>query len=415
MGRTVAIPGLLVFLVSGRISLGQAVTVGALPANPNIVVDAYPGEALTAINFANPAGATATLTYAWFSWSNPSCPLAVKIRFFRFGPAPPRGPTPWQSFAERGPFDVNSLTQSVLLTPPVEVQRGDTIGLVRLTSCGNPVGQATESGPFYAFAGDVTSITPGASPPATPYPGTLSALATNALLPSPHVAAVLPVVGSTPGANGSFFRTSVQLHNPGSSLASGRIVVHPSGGSGSESDPSLRYSLAALQSLFIPDLLPAIGISGLGSADLEVESGPVPVVVVRVFNDAGAAGTTGFTEDLVAPDKALSPERFGILILPPDLVAYRFNLGMRTFDAGASILANLYDSTGRLITQIARILPSNFHSQENAADFFRFPALPENGRILINLFSAGSRAILYGATVDNRTNDPSFQLATEVP
>ncbi len=192
-------------------------------------------------------------------------------------------------------------------------------------------------------------------------------------------------------------------------------MVHLSGRSGSESDPSLRYSIAAGQSLFIPDLLPAIGISGLGSADLEVESGPVPVAVVRVFNDAGPAGTTGFTEDLILPEEALSPEEFGILILPPDLAAYRFNIGMRTFDAGASILANLYDSTGHLVAQVARLVQSNFHSQENTTDFFRVPELPANGRILINLFSAGSSAIIYGATVDNRTNDPSLQLAAKVP
>ena len=415
MVRIAAVSSLFLSLVPGRIALAQTVKVGALPPSPNIAVDAYPGEALTAINFSNPAGAPATLAYAWFSWSNSPCPLAAKIRFFRFGPTPPRGPTPWQSFAERGPFNVDSSTQSVLLSPPVEVQRGDTIGIVRLTACGNPVGQATESGPFHAFAGDVSSITPGASPPATPYSGTLSALATSSLLPSPHVAAVVPVVGSTPGANGSFFRTSVQLHNPGSTLASGRIVVHLSGRSGGESDPSLRYSLAAGQGLFIPDLLPAIGISGLGSADLEVESGRLPVAVVRVFNDAGPAGTTGFTEDLILPEEALSPEQFGILILPPDLAAYRFNIGMRTFDAGASILANLYDSTGHLVAQVARLVPSNFYSQENATEFFRVPELPANGRILINLFSAGSSAIIYGATVDNRTNDPSLQLAAKVP
>jgi hypothetical protein len=414
VARITAFSSLLVLALQSPSVLGQTVTVGALPSNPDIVVDAYPVEALTAIDFSNPAGSAAALTHAWFSWSNAPCPQAVKIRFFRFGPAPPRG-TPWQAFAERGPFNVDSLTQFVLLTPPVEVQRGDTIGVVRLTSCGNPMGQATEAGPFYAFAGDVGSITPGASPPATPYSGTLSALASNAHLPSPHVAAVLPVVGSTPGANGAFFRTSVQLHNPGSTVASGRVVVHPSGGSGSESDPSLHYTIAAGEALFVPDLLPAIGMSGLGSADLEVESGRVPVALVRVFNDAGQAGTTGFTEDLIAPEEALSPEQSGILILPPDLAAYRFNIGIRTFDAGALILINLYDSTGRLITQVARSVPPNFHSQENAASFFRLSSLPENGRILINFLSAESRAIVYGATVDNRTNDPSLQRAAKVP
>jgi virginiamycin B lyase len=50
---------------------------------------------------------------------------------------------------------------------------------------------------------------------------------------------VLPVVGSTPGLAGSYFRTSLQLHNPAREPALGRIVFHPTGVSGSASDPSL--------------------------------------------------------------------------------------------------------------------------------------------------------------------------------
>jgi hypothetical protein len=404
----------LALLLNSGFAHGQTVRVGALPSHPDFTVDAYPGEVLTAVNFSNPAAAAATLTYAWFAWSATPCPLATKIRFFRFGPTPPRGPTPWQSFAERGPFDVNSRIQSILLTPPVEVQSGDVIGIVRLTSCGNPMGQTTESGPFYAFEGDIVSIVPGASPPAIPYPGTLAVLASNVVLPSPHAAGILPVVGSAAGANGSFFRTSVQLHNPGSTPATGRIVVHPSGSIGSASDPSFHYSLDS-KGLFIPDLLPAIGMSGLGSADLEVESGPTPILVVRVFNDAGTAGTSGFTEELIPAEEALTPDQFAFLILPPDSVAYRFNIGVRSLDASVSLLANLYDSTGRLLKQEVRFLPPNFHFQENAADFFGSASLPENGRILISVFGEGNRAIVYGATVDNRTNDPSFQLARRFP
>jgi len=407
--------GCLSFSFLAGTARGQTVRVGALPSRPNIVVDAYPGERLTAIDFTEPAGASATLSHAWFSWSSTPCPLAAKIRFFRFGPPPPVGPTPWRSFAERGPFDITSPVQYVLLTPPVEVQRGDLVGIVRLTSCGNPMGQTTEAEIFAAFKGDLDSITLEASPPATEYSGSLAILAANVFLPSPSVAAVLPVVGSAPGANGSFFRTSVQLHNPGSTLTTGRIVVHPSGKSGSESDPSLRYSLGAGQAVFIADLLPAIGMSGLGSADLEVETGVVPVTVVRVFNDAGPGGTTGFTESLLAPEEALSPEQFGYLILPPDSAAFRFNIGVRTFDVAVSILANLYDSTGRLLRQGATLIPPNFHMQENVADFFGQSSLPENGRVLISLFGSGNRAIVYGATVDNRTNDPSFQLARPFP
>jgi hypothetical protein len=266
---------------------------------------------------------------------------------------------------------------------------------------------------FYAFPGDVAVLL-GTPIDSTVYSGTLSLLATNASPPARTPTAILPVVGSTPGVNGSFFRTSVQLHNPGSP-ASGRIIIHPSGRVGNEFDPALRYSLAPGQGLFIPDLLPAVGMSGLGSADVEVETGALPVMVVRVFNDEGSAGTTGFTEEVIPPEDSLTPERFAYLILPPDAVAYRFNIGVRTLDGGAAVLANLYDSAGNLLRQAVRLVAPHSHLQENAAEFFQRPDLPENGRIFISLFNAGNRAFVYGATVDNRTNDPSFQLARPFP
>ena len=76
--------------------------------------------------------------------------------------------------------------------------------------------------------------------------------------------------------------------------------------SGSAADPLLAYTLAPGQTQSIADLLPALGRSGLGSADVEATSGYVPTATVRVFNDAGAAGTTGFTEELMRKEDALT-------------------------------------------------------------------------------------------------------------
>src|SRR6266542_4123244 len=53
---------------------------------------------------------------------------------------------------------------------------------------------------------------------------------------------ILPVVGSTVGVGGSFFRTSVQLYNSTGAPITGQIVFHPSGLSGSGLDPALAYS-----------------------------------------------------------------------------------------------------------------------------------------------------------------------------
>jgi streptogramin lyase len=224
---------------------------------------------------------------------------------------------------------------------------------------------------------------------------------------------VLPVAGSTPGANGTFFKTSVQLHNPGSAPIAGQIVFHASGTSGRDSDPALLYSLAPGQTQSIADLLPAMGRSGLGSADIEVVSGSPPFATARVFNDAGAAGTTGFTEEAIRPEEALSIGARGVLLLPADLTAFRFNIGVRTLDLGASITLTVHDALGAFVASVRRDFPAAYHLQQTATEFLSGSTLPPGGSVTVEIVSGS--AIVYGATVDNITGDPSLQMAQAAP
>ncbi len=221
--------------------------------------------------------------------------------------------------------------------------------------------------------------------------------------------AFLPVVGSTPGAGGSFFRTSVQLHNATTASISGRIVFHPSGLSGSSSDPAMPYSLSPGQTQSIADLLPALGRSGLGSADIETTSGTFPVATVRVFNDAGTAGTTGFTEELMRGEQALRPGQSGVLVLPADLTRFRFNFGVRTLDSGATATVTVRDSSGAVVATVPRAFLPTYHEQQSAAAFLGVSSLPAGGSLSISVTNGA--AIFYGATVDNTTGDPSLQIA----
>jgi hypothetical protein len=220
---------------------------------------------------------------------------------------------------------------------------------------------------------------------------------------------ILPVVGSTPGANGTFFRTSVQLHNPSSTLIGGRIVFHPSGLSGSDSDPSLFYSLAPGQTQTYADLLPAMDRSGVGSADIEVTSGSAPVAMVHVFNDAGPSGTTGFTEEPMREEEALRPGQNAVLLIPSDLAAFRFNIGVRTLDTDASMTFTVREASGAVVATVARSFPAIYHIQQGASELLERATLPAGGSVTVALDSGN--AILYGATVDNTTGDPSLQIA----
>jgi hypothetical protein len=224
---------------------------------------------------------------------------------------------------------------------------------------------------------------------------------------------ILPVVGSTAGVGGSFFRTAVQLHNSTTAPMTGQIVFHPSGPLGKSGDPLLAYTLSPGQTPSIPDLLPALGRSGLGSADIEVTTGTVPIVTARVFNDAGAAGTTGFTEELMRTEEALRPGPSGALLLPADLTRFRFNMGVRTLEAGATATLTLRNAAGAVVTTLSRAFPATYHEQQSAGAFLGVTTLPAGGSISIAITSGA--AIFYGATVDNTTGDPSLQVARAAP
>jgi streptogramin lyase len=219
--------------------------------------------------------------------------------------------------------------------------------------------------------------------------------------------AILPAVASAPGALGSFFRTSVQLHNATASTISGKMVFHGAGHSGADTDPSLPYSLAAGQTTNIPDVVAAIGQTGLGSIDVVGSAGPLPTAVARVFNDAGANGTTGFTEEMLAPNKALSAGDSFSLIVPADLARFRLNIGVRTLGSGASIEVTEVNSAGSVVRTVTKTYDSTFFQQVDATSFLG-GAPAANDAIEVKVVSGS--LFIYGATTDNTTQDPSIQL-----
>ena len=397
-------------LFAASVAVAQTVSVGNLPGNPNFGFNQTP---VTLIDLSNPANASGNLTDASFTWSATPCPAAAKIKFFR--------PSPNGSFvflAERGPFDVGSLTSFVFLSPPVAVQAGDLIGITRLTTCGSPVGQTPGVAQgLIGFASDVTFNVTASQGSLFPN-ATLSARATGNVTqppPSTEPAAVVPVVGSTPGALGqAFFRTSVQLFNPGSIRMTGRLVYHPAGAPAMAGDPFLSYSLEPGETRAIGDLLPAMGLTGLGSLDVFPDTGTAtPFLLVRVFNDAGAGGTTGFVEEAIAPARALVAVETGFLISPPDTALYRFNVGVRTLGSGATIAITVRNSAGTVTRTLTRTYPPNYFEQRDSASFLSGPPIGANESIAVQIVSGS--AIVYGATVDNHTNDPSLQLAKTAP
>jgi hypothetical protein len=222
---------------------------------------------------------------------------------------------------------------------------------------------------------------------------------------------ILAVVGSVQGAFGSSFKTSVQLYNPKDVTISGKIVFHPAGASGSATDPSLTYSLAPRKTQAYADLLPAMNIpSGLGSADIigDINS-PLPMSLVRVFNDAGAAGTTGLGEDQLAEEEALQPGSTGVLIAPSDVTKFRLNIGVRTLASGAAVTITVRDKDGVEVKSVTKSFDPTFFSQQTSGQLLDGYVLTGGETISFNVTSGS--LFIYGATTDNTTNDPSVQFA----
>ena len=219
---------------------------------------------------------------------------------------------------------------------------------------------------------------------------------------------VLPVVGSAVGSLGSFFRTSVQLHNAGTSTITGSLRFHPAGRSGSDGDPSMPYTLGPGATFSTPDVLQSMGQAGLGSMDIIPNGSSVPVSVVRIYNDAGVAGTSGLTEEQMTNADALAAGQKGVLLTPPDPTKSRFNIGIRTLDAGASLTITLYSATGEVRKTITPVFGPHYFQQTPAAQLLGETILA-NETITV-VVEAGS-AIMYGSSTDNKTQDASLQIA----
>jgi hypothetical protein len=282
--------------------------------------------------------------------------------------------------------------------------------LVTQTVTGTTASFAHASGARYYYRVRARNHT-GACDLYSSYSNVISVLVTETPLP---ITRVIPVVGSLPGNFGSFFRTSLQLYNPHPRAVSGRVVFHPTGGTGTDNDPSIAYSIQPGKTLAYIDLLPAMGLgAGLGSADLIADAtSPFPVALARVYNDGGPNGTTGLAEEALPLDRALQTGATGAIQSPEDAQHFRLNLGIRTLDGGAAMTITIRDREGETVKTATRTYPSNYFVQASPAVLIDGYVLTGGETISFTL-TAGT-AYIYGATTDNTTNDPSVQFATRV-
>jgi hypothetical protein len=225
---------------------------------------------------------------------------------------------------------------------------------------------------------------------------------------------ILVVVGSLQGGFGSFFKTAVQLYNPKDVTVSGKLVFHVAGASGSASDPSMTYSIAPKKTQVYADLLPAMGIAtGLGSADIIGDlNSPLPVSLVRVFNDGGPLGTTGLAEEQLSEEEALQPGNSGVLIAPADISKFRLSVGIRTLASPVALTITVRDKDGNVVKTLPKTYDPTFFDQPTSSRLLEGYVLA-GGETLTFAVTSGS-VFIYGSTTDNATQDPSVQFAKKI-
>ena len=398
---------LIVLLFPATLS-GITLTVGNDFTSPN-ASDGNIGATRTDIDLVHPATHTGPVSSARLYWSASGCANAFKIKFFR------RVGDTLTMTAERGPFTPATNVYTATLAPPVSVQQGDLIGVARVAACGN-AGATTgfPSEGYLQYTGDVTGSVQMAA--ATMHQGGVLALSASGTA-TEWMARVIPIVGSAPGAFGSYFKTEMQFFNPQTSGSlTVKLVFHPAGAAGSTADTTRLVLLEPGEVFSTADVVAAMGQTGIGSLDVSVPAGQsVPIILTRVYNDAGAAGTSSLTEPAipVTSEVAINTNLLargvtGFLVTPRDPGRTRFNIGVRTLHSGATIQVTLRNSAGVIVRTVTHTYTANYFAQTDAASFVGGPIA---GDETIQITISSGSAIVYGSTTDNTTNDPAIQFA----
>jgi len=86
---------------------------------------------------------------------------------------------------------------------------------------------------------------------------------------------------------------------------------------------------------------------------------------------------------------------------------------VRALFSGADLTAELLDNSGHVLASTTNHYPAGYFEQVDAASFFGGVPVTANKTIRITVIDGS--AVVYGATTDNVTNDPSVQYALVAP
>ena len=84
---------------------------------------------------------------------------------------------------------------------------------------------------------------------------------------------------------------------------------------------------------------------------------------------------------------------------------------MRSLLSGAVVTFRQKNASGAIIRSVTKTYPPTFYEQQSASTLLGGPIAADDS---IEVSVSGGSAFVYGATIDNTTNDPSIQFARVV-
>jgi hypothetical protein len=212
--------------------------------------------------------------------------------------------------------------------------------------------------------------------------------------------ATVPIVASTGGQSNASFKSEVQLANGSDELMTGWLYLRPH-------DIFRRYDLEPHTTIAFADVVVEMGATGVGSFDVFVDEGTLPTIVVRAYDDQ-PAGTTGVTVPALTPADILDRGEVRSLIAPAALgPRFRFNIGVRAMEDGATLELTTFDATGAQRHFRTIQFPAH-HFEQQPGNAMAGVELRGNDSIRVRI--AEGSAIVYATSVDNVTNDSAMQI-----
>lgn len=212
---------------------------------------------------------------------------------------------------------------------------------------------------------------------------------------------VIPVVGSTPGANGTFFRSDLQLLNRAAREVEIMLTFTPSTSDGRLTFGAVRVIVPAGRAIAFRDVVQAL-FATRGTGQLEI-AGEV-LASARTYTTS-EEGTFGLFSPAIDVGDAKSPS-FIVHLRNDD--SFRSNIGFAEVTGSAArVVVELRSALGEERVLSHEVLPFS-HLQ--------VPVDMRGEQVHARVTVEGNgRVLTYGAMVDNRSGDPIFIPAVAGP